>query len=62
MCWDRQNLFVIAGFVSAYLYCNSARLHILFVIAGFVIAGCHCILGANSLSTFCSSLSFQLRL
>ena len=58
MRWDRQNLFVIAGFRYIGLviagvrfhifYCNSAglsnvvRYDGVFVTAGFVITGCHC--------------------
>ena len=50
MRWDRQNLFVIAGFVSTYFtHGNSAglscviRYNGVFAIAGFVIAGYHMI-------------------
>ena len=38
MRWDRQILFVIAGFVSTYLTVI-VRYNGVFVIAGFVIAG-----------------------
>ena len=39
MRWDRQNLFVIAGFVSTYFNVIQPRFQIFFFIAGF-----HCIL------------------
>ena len=49
MLWDRQNLFVIAEFVSTYLtvilpgFQMFCRYNGVFVIAGFVVAGFHCI-------------------
>ena len=52
MRWDRENQFVIAGFVSIYstvilpgfqmLFVITESSFRVFVIAGFVIAGCHC--------------------
>lgn len=55
MRWDRQNLFVIAGFVYTYLTVILPSFQMLFVIneilviaPRFVIAGCHC----NKLFTF----------
>ena len=64
MRWDRQNLFVTAGFrysgiryngVHVHIfYCNSAglsnvfRYNWVFVIAGFAIAGCRCIKTSNN--------------
>ena len=39
----RQNLFVIAGFVSTYFAVIFPGFQMFFVIAGFVIAGFHCI-------------------